>query len=317
MPQYIAFVTCDIGAYEPLEGMYTILKYTLEPCDIRVRSQYRGVSNFVIRFTFEGLPEKGLSESESVHNSFLNQQMAVQEAQLFIAWLSTATRSPLDLSHYGFGNARGFGPTSTELVDEFNRDRVVNIHHIKKDVPMGVCDQIHRPNYENVSYSSSSLNIPDDFEKLSKKLYALPKNYQKTFFDSCLSYQFALINQNIIPSVSLVALVNVVESLMRDNYSSGYCEETGKLCPSKGDVMKKFRTFFEENLQFPLPDDKRQFLNVVYRNRSNFVHKALMGSGSDRGPIYFGIGRDRALDAQISEFETLVNVGMINWLMRI
>lgn len=316
MPQYLAYVSCDTGFFSPLGGKYSILKYTLEPCETRERSRYRGVSNFVVSFPFEGLPEKGLPETEQVHNSFLNQQATVEEAQLFIAWLSTATRKPLDLTHYGFGDIRGFGPSSAELIDELDQDRIEKIYRIK-DSQLGTYHKIKRPNYDSIIDSGLPLRIPDDFEKLSKKLYSLPKEYQEKFFDSCLSYQFAEINSGTIPSLSLVALVNVVESFIRDDYSSGYCEETGRLCPSKGDVMKKFRSFFEENLEFPLPEDKRRFLNEVYRNRSNFVHRALMGSGSNRGPIYFGLGRGRELANLISEFETLVNVGMINWLIRL
>ena len=317
MPQYLAYVSCDTGPFNPLESKYSILKYTLEPCETRERSRYRGVSNFVVSFPFEGLPEKGLPEPEKLRNSFLNHQTAIEEAQLFIAWLSTATRRPLDLSHYGFGDTRGFGPSSVELIEELDQDIIEKIYRIKKDCQKGTYHKVKRPNYESTINSGLSLDIPDDFEPLSNKLYSLPKEYQEKFFDSCLSHQFALINSGTIPSLSLVALVNVVESFIRDDYSSGYCEEAGRLCNLKGDVMKKFRSFFEENLQFPLPDEKHRFLNEVYRNRSNFVHRALMGSGSNRGPIYFGLGRGRELANKLSEFETLVNVGMINWLIRL
>lgn len=315
--EYLAYISCDSGFFNQLEGIYTIMKYHLEPCEIWERNQHRMVSNFALSFILEGLPEKGLEDTERIRNSFLNQQKAVEEAKLFIAWLSTAIRKPLDLSHIRFGGAQGFGPSGCYPIEDIDRDLIKRTFHLKENTEEGKYEHVKRPNYGSTLDNSHSLGIPDDFPSLTKKLYSLHEDHQEKYFDSCLSYQFVLINYGTIPSISLVALVNAVESLMRDKYSSGYCEDTGKLCPQKRDVMKKFRAFFEENLQYPLPDEKRRFLNEVYRNRSNIVHKALMGSGPFRGPIYMGLYRERELANQISDFRTLVNVGMINWLMRI
>lgn len=313
----MAYISCDIGFFNNLEGKYTILHYTLEPCKIRQRNQHRGVANFIINFPFHGLPETELSESKQIENSFLNQQKAIDETKLFIAWLSTATRRPLDLSHTRFGGSHGFGPSACYPIEDIDRDIIKKGFHIIDDDIEGTYEHVKRPNYGSTTDSHQSLRIPDDVPSLTRKLYSLPEDYQEKYFDSCLSYQFALINSGTIPSISLVALVNAVESLMRDQYSSGYCEDAGKLCPQKRDVMKKFRAFFEDNLQYPLPEEKRRFLNEVYRNRSNIVHKALMGSGPFRGPIHMGLFRERELANQITEFETLVNVSMINWLLRI
>lgn len=130
MNDYIACISCDIAFFGQLEGVYSILKYTLEPCEIRERNQQRGVQNFTISFPFSGLPEIGLPDSEKVQNSFLNQLTAIEDAKVFIAWLSVATRQPLDLSHAGFGGMQHFGPSSHEPVDDFNRERIVKIHHI-------------------------------------------------------------------------------------------------------------------------------------------------------------------------------------------
>lgn len=317
MVNYIAYISCDAGFFSQLDGKYSILKYTLEPCKITERNQHRGTSNFTISFEFDGLPEKGLPDNEGVRNNFINNQIAIEEAKIFIAWFSTAIRRPLDLSHVSFGGFQGFGPSGHDLIEEFDRERVKRIYHLKEDIKEGIYQKVNRPDYESVIKDGvHNIIIPEDFSKLSKKLYSLPKEYQEKFFDSCLSYQFALINWGRLPSISLVALVNTVESIMRDRYSSGYCEVTGKLCPYKRDIMKKFRTFFEENLLYPLPDEKRRFLNEVYSNRSNFVHISLLGYGPYRGPN-IGIGRDRELNDQLSEFETIVNVGMINWLIRL
>jgi len=318
MAKYIAYISCDATFFNQLEGKYSILKYTLEPCKITERNQHRGTSNFTISYEFEGLPEKGLPDNERVHNSFINKQIAIEEAKIFVAWFSTAVRRPLDLSHVSFGGTQEFGPSGHYLVEEFDREIVKRIFHLKEDIKEGTYRKVTRPDYKSVIKKDVHiLRVPEDFSKLSKKLYSLPTEIQEKFFDSCLSYQFALINSLRLPSISLVALVNVVESIMRDRYSSGYCEDTGKLCPHKRDVMKKFRTFFEENLQYPLPEDKRRFLNEVYQNRSNIVHETLMGSGPFRGPIYLGLAKDIEFKDQLHEFETLVNVGMINWLNRL
>ncbi|EMR74294.1 hypothetical protein MCGE09_00375 [Thaumarchaeota archaeon SCGC AB-539-E09] len=316
MTEYLAYISCDTGFFNDLKGKYSILKFTLEPCEIWERNQHRGVANFTINFPFEGLPEKGLSKPKSVENNFRNQQIAIEEAKLFIAWLSVATRKPLDLSHVGFGETQHFGPSSHEPIDEDKRDLMVKIHRIKEGMGEGDYEKVVRPIYESYVDSTSSLKIPHDFPDLTRKLFSLPDNYQEMFLDSCLSYQYALINEGTLPSISLIALVNSVESFMRDEFSSGYCEELGKSCPHKGDVMKKFRKFFEDNLQYPLPSEKRKFINDVYGSRSNFVHNALLGSGPFRGPMYMSLGRGRELQNQVSEFKGLVNACMINWLMR-
>ena len=317
MVEYMAYISCDTGFFNQLEGKYSILKYSLEPCKIWERNQHRGVSNFVLSFPFNGLPEKGLSESDSVHNSFRNLHTATDEAKLFIAWLSVATRRPLDISHAGFGDVQHFGPSSHEPIDEINRDSIVRSHRIKEDAIEGTYEEVERPIYESYIDSTHSLKIPHDFASLSKKLYSLPDEQKETFFDSCLSYQFALIKSGILPSVSLVALVNVVESFMRNRFSSGYCYDAERRCSLKTDVRKKFRTFFEENLQNPLPDIRRRFLRDVYDNRSNFVHRALLGSGPFRGPMYMSLDLGRELKDQLSSFKALVNACMINWLIRI
>jgi len=300
--EYFAYISCDTGLFYPLEGKYSILKYTLEPCKNWERNQHRGVSNFTIGFPFNGLPEKDPTNSEEDQNYFKNHQTAIDEALLFVAWLSVATRKSLRLSHVDFGDVQNFGPSSHEPIEEINRDLMVKAHRIIENAVEGTYEKVERPMYESYIDSEHSLRIPHDFPSLSKKLFSLPSEKREMFFDSCLSYQFALLNMGTIPSVSLVALVNVVESLMREEKKS---------------VMKKFRKFFEDNLQDPLPIEKRKFLDAVYSSRSNFVHKALLGSGPFRGPIYMGIGRGRELKDQLSEFKALVNACMINWLIRL
>jgi len=45
---------------------------------------------------------------------FRNMEKSVEEAKIFIAWLSVASNGPLVLSHCGFGESQGFGPCSHE-----------------------------------------------------------------------------------------------------------------------------------------------------------------------------------------------------------
>ena len=244
MEEYLAFISCDTAFFTPLGGKYTIMNYTLEPSEVTKRSQHRGVANFTISFPFKGLPERGLTDPKRTENMFRNMEKSVEEAKLFIAWLSVASNSPLDLSHYGFGGSQGFGPSSHEPIDEFDRDLMIKVHHIKKDVEEGIYQKVKRPIYESFINDMKGLRIPHDFPSLTQKLFALSEEHKEMFFDSCLSYQFALNNMGTIPSVSLVAFVNVVESLMRDEVSSGYCERFNVSCPNKRDVMKKISHFF-------------------------------------------------------------------------
>ena len=120
----IAYISCDTSSRIPLEGKYHILKYTLEPCEFRERDQYRPVSSFTLSFPFKGLPEKSSSKSQRSENRRKNRDSAIEEAKLFIAWLSVATLRPIDLSHQRFGGIQSFGPCSTEPLDELDMEKM-------------------------------------------------------------------------------------------------------------------------------------------------------------------------------------------------
>ena len=171
-------------------------------------------------------------------NSFRNHESAIEEAKLFIAWLSVVTRSPLDLSHHGFGGVQTFGPSSHEPLDNVDRDTMIKVQHIKNDAIEGTYETVKRPTYESSIRSTKSLRIPHDFPELSRKLYSLSDPYQEMFFDSCLSYQFALLNSYKVPSVSLVALVNVVESLMRYEDSSARARIVKRVGEQDGQILE-------------------------------------------------------------------------------
>jgi len=112
--------------------------------------------------------------------------------------------------------------------------------------------------------------------------------------------------------------VSAVESMMADEYTSGFCKDAERQCPLKKDVMKKFRAFFERNLQYPLPEELKNFLGIVYSRRSDFVHKALLGEAEVRG-IKFGLmsEKTRQIDEEKRDLEKLVNAALIEWLKRI
>jgi len=106
--------------------------------------------------------------------------------------------------------------------------------------------------------------------------------------------------------------------MMVDQYVSRFCKDANKLCSRKKDVMKKFRAFFEQNLQYPLPKELERFLKGVYSKRSDFVHKGLLGTG-EAGGIQFGFKSEKVdkLDSEKRYFEKLVNAALLEWLARL
>ena len=153
-----------------------------------------------------------------------------------------------------------------------------------------------------------------------KKLFSLEVETREKFLNACFSYQFALEMWAQYPTISVLALVSAVESMMVDEFTSRFCEDAKKRCSLKFDVMKKFRAFFERNLSYPLPKELKRFLNDVYsKRRSTYVHKALLGEGSLRGP-HFGFSlleAEKKFDSEKRDLEQLVNVALIEWLHRI
>lgn len=310
---HLAYYSCETGFWNKLEGYYEISTYSLIPCKFKKENQITGTSQFVLTFPFSGVT----SDDES-KDFFVNLAISVEEAKLFIAWMTTITRQLIDLSYTNLGVGQSFGPAITRLCTEpLSLQELETIFHTEPDLSNGKYIDITRPNYNDRFITMELFQIPSDFERYTKKAYALPELEKQKFFDSCFSYQFALQNIGRLPSVSLVSLVNCVEIMMRDEKTSGYCEDAEMYCPLKSDVMKKFRKFFEENLEYPLPSEQKKFLNQIYGKRSSFVHRALLGIGSMRGPLYMRLGKDDEVIAQVRKLETLVNVGLITWLEKI
>jgi hypothetical protein len=153
---------------------------------------------------------------------------------------------------------------------------------------------------------------------LTKKLFSLRKKEKNKFIDACFAYQFALENWTAYPTISLIALVSSVESIMADEYSSGFCDEVQKICSLKRDIMKKFRKFFETNLQYPLPKELKKFLDNAYSNRSKYIHRYLLGNPETRGiSLFYNYSKRIKLRNEQEKLEQLVNAGLIEWLKRI
>jgi hypothetical protein len=310
-----AYISCEAPFFNQLEGVYEIGSYTLIPCTNRLENQYGGFSNFILKFPYTWVTDenKGLEE-------FKNQPIAIEEAKIFVAWFSTITRSYIDLSHQDRGNGLRFGPISFDQPsNEITQDHLESIFHIKPDLIKGT---YHAESNELVPFPSRYrwLKIHPDTLRLTEKIYSLPSKVKDKFIDACYSYQFSLQVKRRLPSVSIVALVNCVEIIMRDEIISEYCEDAKKICPSKQGAMKKFRHFFEGLISEQLPDNFKKYLNEIYKKRSNYVHRALLGEGLLRGPQYLTFGRfeqDEAVLQQRKDFDDLVHFGLISWLNNI
>mgnify|MGYP001085549460 CR=1 FL=1 len=192
--------------------------------------------------------------------------------------------------------------------------------HVDKKAKRGEFFEVQRPSFSlgDLAKEFGTRKLPSDFPHLTKKAFSLRKKEREKFLNACFSYQFALENWTSYPTVCVLSLVSAVESMMTDEYTSGFCADTNKSCPLKRDVMKKFMTFFQRNLQYPLPRQLDDFLKRVYSRRSVYVHKALLGEGEVRG-IQFGLISEnvRRLNAEQRHLEKLVNSALMEWLTRI
>lgn len=320
MPEYHAVFSIDTSFFNRLDGMYTVEGYVLKPCLLTERNQHTGCSNFILEFDFYGLDEKDVDNSERVRRSFVNMNKGAQIAKEFVAWFVLATRDWARLSSQSQGHAMRFGPCTHHPVEEFDENILETAFHIDKKAKEGEFFKVQRPHFsfDKLAKEFQTLKLPSDFLLLTKKMFSLERKERKKFLNACFSYQFALENWISYPTVSLLSLVSAVESMMVDEYTSGFCEDGNRLCPLKKDVMKRFKTFFERNLQYPLPRELRDFLNMVYSKRSLYVHEALLGEGEARG-IQFGLISEevRQLNDEQRYLERLVNAALMEWLKRI
>jgi len=316
---YEAFYLVDTSFWCPLDGKYKIEDYVLIPSLKTRRNSESGCSSFVLRFDFQGIKEKGFDSNEEARRKFINKSAASLKAKIFLAWMVCATGNFARLSSTTFGGMMSGGPSTHVMQEDFDETKLSSFN-IDRTAKKGEFITLKRPDLEKViTPETRSLKLPSDFPILTKKMFSLKKSQRKKFTNACFSHQFALENWTSYPTVSILALVSAVESIMADTYTSKFCQDARRPCPLKSDVMKKFRMFFEQTLTNPLPKHLRKFLNDIYSRRSLFVHKALLGEpGGIRGVFssYFSDEHERLM-AELRNLEKLVNAGLLQWLVRI
>ena len=321
MTKYHAVFSGETGFFNELDGIYKIEGYTLRPCLRTTETQHRACANFVLEFDFYGLDEKSIVASpEREKRHWTNMEKSTPIAKEFVAWLVLATGNWARLSSDSYGPAARFGPSIHMPVKDFDKNVMETMFHVDKNAKKGEFFEVQRPSFSLDGFPRGfrTLKLPSDFPRLTKKMFSLRKKEREKFLNACFSHQFALENWTTYPTVSVLSLVSAVESMMTDEYTSGFCKDANRQCRLKKDVMKKFRVFFERNLQFPLPRELESFLNSVYSKRSTYVHKALLGEGEVRG-IQFGVPYEKVLQLRTEhrKLKTLVNAALMEWLERI
>jgi len=321
MQKFHAVFSVDTMFFSRLAGIYRVEDYTLRPCHLTKKNQLIGCSNFVLEFEFGGLDEKGIVDSsEKARRGFVNDNKSAQIAKEFVAWLVLATRRWARLSSQSSGPSMKFGPFGHYPVEDFGENILETTFHVDKKAKKGEFLEVQRPSFSLDGFGGLGMifKLSSDFPHLTRKVYSLRRKEREKFLNACFSYQFALENWTPYPTVSILSLVSAIESMMTDEYTSGFCEDAKRQCLLKRDVMKKFRLFFERNLQYPLPREYEMFLNSVYHKRSAYVHKALLGEGEARG-IQFGFLPEKVLKirTELHKLENLVNAALMDWLKRI
>jgi hypothetical protein len=320
MPEFHGAFSVDTSFFGRLDGIYVVEGYTLRPCLLTEKNQQIGCSNFVLEFDFCGLDEKSVVDSsERGRRNFVNMDKGAQIAKAFVAWLVLSTKEWARLSSQSHGHMMTFGPSTHHPVEDFDEKDLETTFHADGKAEKGDFFEVQRPSFsfDSLSKGFTSLKLPSDFPHLTKKMFSLRKDQKEKFLNACFSYQFALENWMSYPTVSILSLVSAVESMMVSEYTSGFCEDANKSCSLKKDAMRKFKMFFERNLQYPLPRQLEDFLNSVYSRRSSYVHKALLGEGEVRG-LQFGFVSEkvRRLNQEQGHLEKLVNAALMEWLKR-
>jgi len=293
--KYRSVFSVDSPFFRRLDGVYRIGKYTLMPCKITRKNQQLGCSNFALMFDVEALT-RGVAEA-----------ISLREAKEFVAFLSCLTRTWMKLSHTYHGDGLKFGPSYCEAVERFTERNLETVFHVDSDADKGKFRATGRPDLKGTRDLQESLKLPMDTEDLTCKMVSLPHKEKEKFLNAVLSYQFAREVMQY-PTVSMTSLVSAVESMM-----------VGEV----GSILKKFRMFFERNLESPLPGEIRGFLKRIYSRRSAFVHRALLGEGRTKGLVVgFPIGEDedskeyRDLRNELGRLEELVSITLVEWLRR-
>ena len=186
------------------------------------KNQYSGCSNFIIQFDFDGLKEK-VNDNDGLVR-WHNEKKAIDEAKVFIAWVVCASRRWARLTSRTTGSSLKFGPTVITPANGFDESVLDRVFHINKKSRKGTFVKIPRPNFDLNIKGTEKFKLPSDFPNLTAKLFSLECEAREKFLNACFSYQFALEMSLQYPTISLLALVSAVESMMVDEITSQYCE---------------------------------------------------------------------------------------------
>ena len=321
IPKFHGVFLVDTDFFKKLGGVYTIEDYTLTPCLRSIENQHKACSNFALEFDFRGLDEnKSSDSSEKARRGFVNMNRGARIAKDFIAWMVVATTQWMRLSSESYGYQGSSGPMICRSTQDFDKTLLDSVFHVDRNARKGEFVKVKRPSFSfsGSTHGPKTFEVPSDFPYLTKKVFSLRKEEREKFLNACFSYQFGLENWTCYRTISVLSFVSAVESMMADEYSSGFCKYANRSCALKKDVMKKFRSFFEQNLEKPLPKQLGDFLNRVYSERSVFVHRALLGIDEARG-IDFGFGYEKTKQLRKEQryLENLVNAALMEWLKRI
>jgi hypothetical protein len=133
-------------------------------------------------------------------------------------------------------------PRSFARANDYDKNLLETTFHIEKNAKKGEFFDVRRPTFSlgDLSKEIGTRKLPSDFSRLKKKMFSLREKEKEKFLNACFSYQFALENWASYPTVCILSLVSAVESIMSDEYTSGFCVDSNRPCPLKKDVMKKF-----------------------------------------------------------------------------
>jgi hypothetical protein len=284
-------------------------EYRIIPCvEKEPVSMEKSWRTLILIFPFQGKDDDNV-------NHFENMSIGATKASRFVAWFTLITDIATRLTYSGFGRGGLFFKCHHVQADNYREEEDLKTFNPNLEAPAGQYEEIKRPDFSSFErLNSSNPKLPRDMEELTKKLFSLPHEEQDKYANACRSYQYALEVWSPYPTVSLVALVSAVESMMVDRFVSSYCEDAGKNCPLKRNVAKKFRIFFEQTLAKPLPSDLEQFLARAYSTRSSFVHRALLGKFGAI-PYYHNSGKTRELRSEQFQLSRIVRVGLLQWLV--
>jgi hypothetical protein len=294
-----------------LDGYYFVDEYKIIPCkEEKAQSSQKPWKTLILTFPFEGIEET----KDDFSNLFKNNSIAAAKANKFAAWFALVTNTPTRLFYSGFGRGTFFWCWHHPASD-YQEAQSLKPFSPDLNAPHGNYEVVPRPDFPRSKSLADPIRLPADMEPLTKKLFSLPLKERDRYHSACLSYQYGLEVWGTYPSVSLVAHVSAIESMMADELTSQYCKDAKRRCTVKRDVSKKFRVFFERTLAKPLPQDLQGILTKAYSNRSSYVHKALMGKLGLA--VYQHYTETMQLYSELQQLSELVRAGLIQWLVEI